>query len=68
MTVLQVVDKKFSQVPIIDISALVDQTRKSAGVTHHDCFIVADEIRQACQDYGFFILLVMELMHNYKSS
>ncbi|MBD2446497.1 isopenicillin N synthase family oxygenase [Nostoc sp. FACHB-152] len=57
MTVLQVVDKKFLQVPIIDISALVDQTKKSSSGTSQDCLIIADEIRQACQDYGFFYIV-----------
>jgi isopenicillin N synthase-like dioxygenase len=50
MTIVQVVDKKFSQVPIIDISALVSQTSNSS-------YVVADQIKQACQDYGFFYIV-----------
>jgi isopenicillin N synthase-like dioxygenase len=38
------------QVPIIDISALVSQTGKSYSV-------VAEQIRQASQDYGFFYIV-----------
>lgn len=50
MTILQVVNKEFSQVPIIDISALISETNNSfCGV--------ADQIRQACQDYGFFYIV-----------
>ncbi|MFW9260710.1 isopenicillin N synthase family dioxygenase [Nostoc sp. CALU 546] len=50
MIILQDVDKEFSQVPIIDISALIRQTSNS-------CKEVADQIRQACQDYGFFYIV-----------
>ncbi|MBG1241672.1 isopenicillin N synthase family dioxygenase [Nostoc sp. NZL] len=50
MTILQDVDKEFSQVPIIDISALISQTSNYSKV-------VADQIRQACQDYGFFYIV-----------
>ena len=50
MTILQVVDRKFSQVPIIDISEVISQTNNSSDV-------VADQIRQACQDYGFFYIV-----------
>ncbi|MBW4687944.1 MAG: isopenicillin N synthase family oxygenase [Komarekiella atlantica HA4396-MV6] len=49
MANLQVVDQEFSQVPVIDISTLVSQTSNSD--------IVADQIRQACQDYGFFYII-----------
>ncbi|ALF56102.1 iron oxidase [Nostoc piscinale CENA21] len=38
------------QVPIIDINALVSQTSKSYSV-------MAEQIRQACQDYGFFYIV-----------
>ncbi|MBD2598036.1 isopenicillin N synthase family oxygenase [Nostoc spongiaeforme FACHB-130] len=38
------------QVPIIDISALVSQTSKSYSV-------IAEQIRQSCQDYGFFYIV-----------
>ncbi|MBD2249964.1 isopenicillin N synthase family dioxygenase [Nostoc parmelioides] len=38
------------QVPIIDISGLIAQTNNSADV-------VADQIRQACQNYGFFYIV-----------
>jgi isopenicillin N synthase-like dioxygenase len=38
------------QVPVIDISALISQTSKSSHV-------VADQIRQACQNYGFFYIV-----------
>ncbi|QMS92474.1 isopenicillin N synthase family oxygenase [Nostoc edaphicum CCNP1411] len=50
MTILQVVDKEFSKVPIIDISALISQTSNSSCV-------IADQIRQACQDFGFFYIV-----------
>ncbi len=50
MTILQVVDKEFSQVPVIDISMLVSQTSHSSD-------IVADQIRQALHDYGFFYIV-----------
>ncbi|MHC5820485.1 MAG: isopenicillin N synthase family dioxygenase [Nostoc sp.] len=50
MTILQVVDKQFSQVPIIDISTLVSQTSNYSDV-------IADQIRQALQDYGFFYIV-----------
>ncbi|MDZ8186953.1 MAG: 2-oxoglutarate and iron-dependent oxygenase domain-containing protein [Nostoc sp. ChiSLP02] len=50
MTVLQAIDKKFSQVPVIDISTLIYQTNNS-------CDLIADQIRQACQDYGFFYII-----------
>ena len=50
MTILQVVDKEFSEVPIIDISPLVSQTSNSSDV-------IADQIRQALQDYGFFYIV-----------
>lgn len=43
-------NKEFSQVPIIDISALISQSSNSSKV-------VADQIRQACQDYGFFYIV-----------
>lgn len=57
MTALQIVDEKFSQVPIIDISALVSQNRNFSGTTPQDCDLVAKQIRQACQDYGFFYIV-----------
>ncbi|WP_375514511.1 isopenicillin N synthase family dioxygenase [uncultured Nostoc sp.] len=50
MTILQVVDKQFSQVPVIDISTLVSQTSNYSDV-------VANQIRQALQDYGFFYIV-----------
>ncbi|MEH2385764.1 MAG: 2-oxoglutarate and iron-dependent oxygenase domain-containing protein [Nostoc sp.] len=50
MTILQVVDKEFSQVPVIDISTLVSQTSNYSDV-------IADQIRQALQDYGFFYIV-----------
>ncbi|MEH1843350.1 MAG: 2-oxoglutarate and iron-dependent oxygenase domain-containing protein [Nostoc sp.] len=50
MTILQVVNKEFSKVPVIDISALISQTNNSYCV-------VADQIRQACQDFGFFYIV-----------
>jgi isopenicillin N synthase-like dioxygenase len=50
MTTLQVVNKEFSKVPVIDISALVSQTSSYSDV-------IADKIRQACQDYGFFYIV-----------
>ncbi|MBD6617764.1 isopenicillin N synthase family oxygenase [Komarekiella sp. 'clone 1'] len=50
MTNLQVVEQEFSQVPIIDISRLVSQTSNYS-------YVVADQIRQACQDYGFFYIV-----------
>jgi len=50
MTILQVVDQEFSQVPVIDISVLVSQTSHSSDV-------VADQIRQALHDYGFFYIV-----------
>lgn len=50
MAILQVVDKEFSKVPVIDISALISQTSNSSNV-------VAEQIRQACQDYGFFYIV-----------
>ncbi|MBN3893169.1 MAG: isopenicillin N synthase family oxygenase [Nostoc sp. JL31] len=50
MTILQVVDKEFSEVPVIDISPLVSQSSNSSDV-------IADQIRQALQDYGFFYIV-----------
>ncbi|MBN3938390.1 MAG: 2-oxoglutarate and iron-dependent oxygenase domain-containing protein [Nostoc sp.] len=50
MTILQVVDKEFSKVPVIDISALISQTNNSSDV-------VSDQIRQALHDYGFFYII-----------
>ncbi len=50
MTILQVVDKEVSKVPVIDISELISQTNNSSD-------LVADQIRQACQDYGFFYIV-----------
>ncbi|MBG1265973.1 isopenicillin N synthase family dioxygenase [Nostoc sp. WHI] len=50
MTILQVVDKEFSQVPVIDISVLVSQTSNYSD-------IIADQIRQALHDYGFFYIV-----------
>ena len=50
MTILQVVDKEFSQVPVIDISTLVSQTSNYSDV-------IANQIRQALQDYGFFYIV-----------
>ncbi|MDZ8070649.1 MAG: 2-oxoglutarate and iron-dependent oxygenase domain-containing protein [Nostoc sp. DedQUE08] len=50
MTILQVVDKELSEVPIIDISPLVSQTSNSSDV-------IADQIRQALHDYGFFYIV-----------
>ena len=50
MTILQVVNKEFSKVPVIDISELISQTNNSYCV-------VADQIRQACQDFGFFYIV-----------
>ncbi|MEH2257706.1 isopenicillin N synthase family dioxygenase [Nostoc sp.] len=50
MTILQVVDKEFSEVPVIDISPLVSQTSNYSDV-------IADQIRQALQDYGFFYIV-----------
>ncbi|MEH2213290.1 isopenicillin N synthase family dioxygenase [Nostoc sp.] len=50
MTILQVVDKEFSEVPVIDISPLVSQTSNYSDV-------IADQIRQACQNYGFFYIV-----------
>jgi len=50
MTILQVVDKEFSQVPVIDISTLVSQTSNYSDV-------IADQIRQALQNYGFFYIV-----------
>ena len=50
MTILQVVDKEFSQVPVIDISTLVSKTSNYSDV-------IADQIRQACQNYGFFYIV-----------
>jgi isopenicillin N synthase-like dioxygenase len=57
MTSLQIVDKNFSQVPIIDVSVLVSQTRNSSGETRQNRLEVAAQIRQACQDYGFFYIV-----------
>jgi isopenicillin N synthase-like dioxygenase len=57
MTTLQIVDKKYSQVPIIDISALVYQAHNPADKTSKDYYLVAEQIRQACQDYGFFYIV-----------
>jgi isopenicillin N synthase-like dioxygenase len=42
-------DASFSQIPIIDISALVRQTDES--------YKVADQIGQACRDSGFFYIV-----------
>ncbi len=50
MTILQVVDKEFSEVPVIDISPLVSQTSNSSDV-------IADQIRQALHNYGFFYIV-----------
>ncbi|MCG6138413.1 MAG: isopenicillin N synthase family oxygenase [Nostoc sp. LLA-1] len=50
MTVLPIVDQNFSQLPIIDIINLVSPTSNS-------CDMVADQIRQACQNYGFFYIV-----------
>lgn len=49
MNSLQVVDEGFSQVPLIDISALVS----GKG----DRLKVASEIRQACRECGFFYIV-----------
>ncbi|MBH8575532.1 isopenicillin N synthase family oxygenase [Nostocaceae cyanobacterium CENA369] len=57
MTSLQIVDKNFSQVPIIDVSVLVYQTGNSSGETRQNRLEVAAQIRQACQDYGFFYIV-----------
>ncbi|MHC5755319.1 MAG: isopenicillin N synthase family dioxygenase [Nostoc sp.] len=50
MTILQVVNKEFSEVPVIDISPLISQTSNSSDV-------IADQIRQALYDYGFFYIV-----------
>ncbi|MEJ1938500.1 2-oxoglutarate and iron-dependent oxygenase domain-containing protein, partial [Nostoc sp. NIES-2111] len=57
MTALQIVDKKFSQLPIIDINALVSRTKNPDDKTLKYCASVAEQIRQACQDYGFFYIV-----------
>ncbi|RCJ20294.1 iron oxidase [Nostoc minutum NIES-26] len=56
MTILQVVDKDFSHIPVIDISPLVSKIGNS-GSTAQDCYVVATQIEQACQDYGFFYIV-----------
>lgn len=48
MEILPVVDQEFSQVPIINISALVGRK---------NCSIVASQIRQACCEFGFFYIV-----------
>ncbi|MEH1853411.1 MAG: 2-oxoglutarate and iron-dependent oxygenase domain-containing protein [Nostoc sp.] len=57
-TNLQVADKEFSHVPIIDISALVsgkgDLCREAALRLRYS---VASQINQACQESGFFYII-----------
>ncbi|WP_375467726.1 isopenicillin N synthase family dioxygenase [uncultured Nostoc sp.] len=62
---LQVVDKGFSSVPIIDISALIsgkgDLWREAASLGDaarmHLRYSVASQIKQACQESGFFYII-----------
>ncbi|WP_272819291.1 2OG-Fe(II) oxygenase family protein [Scytonema hofmannii] len=50
----QSVDKEFSQVPIIDVSALVSGTG--------DKYTVATQIGQACRECGFFYIIVLTIL------
>jgi isopenicillin N synthase-like dioxygenase len=46
---LQIVDEEFSQVPIIDISALISRSDER--------YFVASQIKQACRECGFFYIV-----------
>jgi hypothetical protein len=69
---MQVVDEEVLHVPIIDISALVGETGESPSLldaarsrnfrfsnteTLRDRHTVATQIRQACQEFGFFYII-----------
>ncbi|MBD2726263.1 isopenicillin N synthase family oxygenase [Nostoc sp. FACHB-892] len=55
---IQVVDEEVLHVPIIDISALVGETGESPLLLDaRDRHTVATQIRQACQEFGFFYII-----------
>ncbi len=57
MTIFQVTDDGFSQIPIIDISALVKGTGNYPTQTVSDRYTVAAQIGQACRECGFFYIV-----------